>query len=171
VTDLGLPEYDAGVLVADKEVADYFETVLQHADGDAKAASNWVMTEVMRVLSESGDTPQALLVTPEALGSLIGLVARKVVNHSKAKEVFALLVAEGGDPAAIVEEKGWGQVSDSGAIDQFVQQAIDANPSVVEDYRSGKDAALQFLVGQVMRFSKGKANPQMASERLKEMLA
>ena len=171
IDDLGLPEYDAEVLVSEKDTADYFETVVDNAEGDAKEASNWVMTEVMRVISETGASASGLRVTPAALGKLILLVRSKAINRNKAKDVFAILVEKGGDPEAIVKKKGWTQVSDSGAIDEFVREAIAANPSVVEDYRGGKGAALQFLVGQVMRLSKGKANPKLASERLKEMLA
>ncbi len=169
--ELGLPEYDAGVLVGDKELADYFEAVVASADGDAKAASNWVMTEVMRVLSESGDTPSDLNLTPESLGGLILLVTKKVVNRNKAKDVFDILIKEGGDPESIVKEKGWGQVSDSGAIEGFVKEAVESNPKAVEEYKSGRTAALQFLMGQVMRLSKGKADPKMVLELLKEMLA
>nr|MDA3875122.1 Asp-tRNA(Asn)/Glu-tRNA(Gln) amidotransferase subunit GatB [Kiritimatiellia bacterium] len=171
IQDLELPDYDAEVLVADLHVANYFEQVVAVADGSAKAASNWVMTEVMRVLSETGESPANLKVTPEALGKLILLVEKKTLNHSKAKEVFAVLVEAGGDPEQIVKENGWAQVSDSSSIEGFVKSVIDENPSVVEDYRNGKQAALQFLMGQVMRVSKGKANPKMVLELLKEMLA
>jgi aspartyl-tRNA(Asn)/glutamyl-tRNA(Gln) amidotransferase subunit B len=169
--ELDLPEYDAGVLVSDPEVATYFEQVATAAAGAAKAASNWVMTEVMRVLSETGSSAAELKISPEALGKLILLVEKKTLNHSKAKEVFALLVESGGEPEAVVKEQGWAQVSDSSAIEDFVKTAIDENPSVVEDYINGKQAALQFLMGQVMRISKGKANPKMVLELLKEMLA
>ncbi|MDF3128352.1 Asp-tRNA(Asn)/Glu-tRNA(Gln) amidotransferase subunit GatB [Kiritimatiellaeota bacterium B1221] len=171
VEELGLPEYDAGVLVADVEVADYFEAVCASANGNAKSASNWVMTEVMRVLSERGQGASELNVSADALGKLILLVDKKVLNNSKAKEVFAVLLEEGGDPDAIVKDKGWAQVSDSSALESFVNQVIEENPSVVEDYRGGKGAALQFLMGQVMRLSKGKANPKMVLELLKERLA
>lgn len=169
--DLGLPEYDAGVLVGDREVADFFEKVVDSAEQNAKAASNWVMTELMRVLSETDLTPANLRISPAALGKLILLVESKILNHNKAREVFAVLVEQGGDPERIVKEKGWAQVSDSSAIEEFVRVAIDENPSVVEDYRKGKDAALQYLMGRVMRQSKGKANPKMVLELLKERLA
>ncbi|MGA0332930.1 MAG: Asp-tRNA(Asn)/Glu-tRNA(Gln) amidotransferase subunit GatB [Kiritimatiellia bacterium] len=168
---LGLPEYDAGVLVSDPELAEYFEQVVGAAEGNAKAASNWVMTEVMRVLSETGGTASGFAVRPESLGKLILLVAKKTINASKAKEVFSVLLEEGGDPAQIVEARGWAQVSDSSALEGLVAQVIIENPSVVEDYRGGKEAALQFLMGQVMRLSKGKANPKMVLELLKESLA
>jgi len=169
--EYGLPEYDAGVLVADLEVANYFEAVVKAADGNAKGASNWVMTEVMRVLSETGQSPSQLRISANALGSLISMVDKKTLNGPKAKEVFALLVEEGGDPEQVVKEKGWAQVNDAGAIETFVQQVIEENPGPVEDYKSGKKAALQYLMGQVMKLSKGKANPRAVSELLKERLA
>jgi len=171
IEELGLPEYDAGVLVSEIALADYFEKVVATAEGNAKAASNWVMTEVMRVLSETNESASGFTISPEALGKLILLVSKKTINHSKAKEVFAVLLEEGGDPESIVEAKGWAQVSDSSELESFVNEVIKENPSVVEDYRGGKEAALQFLMGQVMRRSKGKANPKMVLELLKESLA
>ncbi|WFB37029.1 Asp-tRNA(Asn)/Glu-tRNA(Gln) amidotransferase subunit GatB [Kiritimatiellota bacterium B12222] len=171
MSELGLPEYDAGVLVADVEVAHYFETVVAATEGNAKAASNWVMTEVMRVLSESGESASRFKISAAALGKLILMVEKKTINNSKAKEVFSVMLEEGGEPETIVKEKGWVQVSDSSALEGFVTQVIAENPSVVDDYRGGKGAALQFLMGQVMKLSRGKANPKMVLELLKEMLA
>ena len=167
--DLGLPAYDAEVLVADKEIADFFEGVVKVC-GNAKAASNWVMGEVLRALSEGEKTLSDAAITVEGLGGLIELVDKKVLNGPKAKEVFAILFEEGGEAQAIVDAKGLAQVSDSGAIDAFVDQAIAENPGPVADFQGGKEAALQFLVGQVMRFSRGKANPQMAGEAIKAKL-
>jgi aspartyl-tRNA(Asn)/glutamyl-tRNA(Gln) amidotransferase subunit B len=168
---LGLPEYDAGVLVADLEIAEYFEAVVAAANGNAKAASNWVMTEVMREISEKDIKASELRISAGALGQLIQLVEKKILNSPKAKEVFAVLLAEGGDPDEIVKQKGWAQVSDSSALEGFAKAVIEENPAVVADYKGGKEAALQFLMGQVMRQSKGKANPKMVLELLKEMLA
>ena len=105
-------------------------------------------------------------ITSIALADLIRLVDGKTINMPAAKEVFGVLCEKGGDPAAIVREKGLAQVSDSGAIDGFCDQAISAHPSVVADFRGGKQQALQFLVGQVMKLSRGKANPQMARDAL-----
>lgn len=169
VTEYGLPEYDAGVLVADKAIADYYEAVVK-ASGEAKAASNWVMTEVLRVLSEEGGDVSDFRVSADQLGAVIKLAAAKTVSSSGAKKIFAVLLEEGGDPKAIMEREGLAQVSDSGAMGGFVDQAIEANAKSVEEYKGGKVQALQFLVGQVMRFSKGKANPQLAMQLLKEKL-
>ncbi len=169
VAAYGLPEYDAGVLTAEKAIADYFEAVAR-ACGNFKAASNWVMTEVLRALGERQMDIAQLRVTPAALAALIGLVERKVITMPTAKEVFAHLFERGGDPEAIVKEKGLAQVSDTGAIDALAEAAIAAHPSVAADYRAGKKPALQFLVGQVMKASRGKANPQLAAEALKRKL-
>ena len=169
IADFGLPEYDAGVLTADRAVADFFEQAAA-ASGNPKAASNWTMGEVLRALSESEKTLADTPLTPKALGELIQLLDAKTINQPAAKEVFQVLFDKGGSPADIVKEKGLAQVSDQGALDGFAQQAIAANPKVVEDYRGGKQAALMFLVGQVMKFSRGKANPGLAAETLKKML-
>ncbi len=165
VNDYGLPEYDAGVLTADRAIAEYFEAAAKKS-GNYKAASNWVMGEVLRALGEKGQGIADAKITPEALAGLIALVDAKAIHSSAAKEVFQVLFENGGDPAAVVKEKGLAQVSDTGAIDGFAAQAIEANPKVADDYRAGKEAALKFLVGQVMKLSRGKANPQLAAEAL-----
>jgi aspartyl-tRNA(Asn)/glutamyl-tRNA(Gln) amidotransferase subunit B len=165
----GLPEYDADVLVAERAVADFFEATAESA-GNAKAVSNWIMTEVMRVLGDRNCTITDLPLTPEALAELVKLVDAKTINMTGAKEVFEVLVDSGGDPHAIVKEKGLLQVSDSDAIGEFVDQAMADNPQSVEDYRSGKTAAAKFLVGQVMRLSRGKANPQLVGQMIADRL-
>ena len=170
VSEYGIPEYDAGVLAADKRVGDFFEQAAR-ASGNGKAASNWIMTEMLRLLGEQEIEIADVKVTPDALAGLIGLVDSGTLNSNSAKEVFAQLFADGGDPKAIVEAKGLTQVSDSSAIESFVQQAIEDNPQSVEDFRNGKTKAAKFLVGQVMRLSKGKANPQMVGEMIERMLS
>lgn len=163
VGELGLPEYDAGVLVSEKAVGDYFEEVLACC-GDAKAASNWVMNEVARVLSESDTDVEDFALRPETLGELIKLQLGNVVSSTAAKEIFQAMLDSGDtDPKAVAEKLGKIQTDDIGP---FVDQAIAENPKPVEEFRAGKDNALQFLVGQVMRFSRGKANPQSASDML-----
>jgi aspartyl-tRNA(Asn)/glutamyl-tRNA(Gln) amidotransferase subunit B len=129
------------------------------------------MTEVLRVLAGSDEGPGSLKVTPEALGRIIALVENKILNFPKAKDVFAVLVEEGGDPEELVRARGWAQVSDSSEIEPIVEGVIAAHPGPVADFRNGKAAALQFLTGQVMRLSKGKANPQIVQELLKVKLA
>ena len=169
MADYGLPEYDAGVLVAERAVADFFERAAK-ASGNFKAASNWVMTEVMRALSETGRTIRQISLTPETLAGLIRLVDAKTITMPSAKEVFAELIEKGGDPQQIVQKRGLAQVSDAGAIEAFADQAIAANPQSAEAFRGGKAAALQHLVGQVMKLSRGKANPQLAAEVLRRKL-
>ena len=169
IEEYGIPEYDAGVLVADKAVADFYEETAKRC-GNAKAASNWVMTDLLRCLSEKELEIGQARITAQSLAGLIKLVDAKTLNMPSAREVFAVLFEQGGDPAAIVKERGMAQVSDTGAIDAFVEQAIAANAKSVEDFKAGKTAAMQFLVGQVMRLSKGKANPQVVQEALKKRL-
>jgi len=166
----GLPAYDAGVLAGERALADYFEAAAQASD-NPKAVSNWVMTEVLRTVAESGCAIGDLRVTPEALAGLVRLIDGKRINTTTAKEIFAILCAYGGDPAAIVEERGLAQVSDSGAIEALVEQAMAENPKSVGDFRSGKAAAAKFLVGQVMRLSRGKADPRLVARLLDKKLS
>ena len=165
----GLPEYDAGVLVAEKGIADFYEAVARDC-GSFKAASNWVMGETMRALSEAGMEIDASPLKPEALAALIRLVEDKTLNMPAAKEVFQVLFEKGGEPGAVVEERGLAQVSDSSELDGFVEQVLAAHPQSVEAYRGGKANAIQHLMGQVMRLSKGKANPQVVLSLLRYRL-
>ncbi|HAS82298.1 MAG TPA: Asp-tRNA(Asn)/Glu-tRNA(Gln) amidotransferase GatCAB subunit B [Verrucomicrobia bacterium] len=165
----GIPAYDAGVLSADRDIADFFEAAAG-LSSNPKAVSNWIMTDVLRVLAERETTLAALPLTAAALASLVGLVDKGSINMTGAKTVFEVLIDNGGDPARIVNERGLAQVSDGGAIESLVDDAIVANPRSVEDYRNGKKAALQFLVGQVMKQSRGKANPPMVMEILMRKL-
>lgn len=169
VAEYGIPEYDAGVLVADKAIADFFEKTAKLC-GNAKAASNWVMTDLLRMLGEREMDAREAKVTPESLAGLIKLVENGTVNMPTAREVFGVLFEQGGDAAAIVKERGLAQVSDEGAIEQMVDKAMADNPKSVADYKAGKAPALQFLVGQVMRLSKGKAKPQAVQEILRRKL-
>lgn len=169
VKEYSIPEYDAGVLVAEKAIADYFEKAAKNSK-NPKSVSNLMMTEMLRVLSETEKNIDEILITPEALAKLTNMAADKVINSNTAKKVFDILFEKGGDPEKIIKENGWAQVSDTGAIEGFVDEALAANPKSVEDYKSGKTAAVKFLVGQVMRLSRGKANPQLAEQLLLEKL-
>ncbi len=169
VREYGLPEYDAQVLVADKAVADYFEETARQA-GNPKAASNWVMTEMLRQLAAQELEIGQAKITPRALGELIRLAESQTINSNTARQVFGILFAEGGEPAQIVKERGWGQVSDSGVLEAAVDQILAANAKSAADYRAGKKPALQFLVGQVMKVTRGKANPAMVQAMLEEKL-
>jgi aspartyl-tRNA(Asn)/glutamyl-tRNA(Gln) amidotransferase subunit B len=163
--EYGLPAYDAGVLADNRGVADYFEAAARLSK-NPKAVSNWVMTDVLRTLSETDTGIEALRVTPAALARLIELVDEGRINSPTARQVFTVLSETGGDPAAIVEERGLAQVSDDDELARLVARAMQENQGSVADYRKGKKAALQYLVGQVMRASRGKANPGVAARLL-----
>lgn len=169
-TEYGLPEYDAKVLAADKYVADFFEASARLSP-NPKAVSNWMMTEMMRRLSESEGDIRQLPVTPGALAELVKLVDDGAISSSAAKDVFAVLFKKGGDPSALVRELGLAQVSDTDVLEDLVCQALEANPKSAADYSAGKDAALKALIGWIMRQSKGKANPRMIGELLKKKIA
>ncbi len=169
VLEYGLPDYAAGVIVADKHVADYYEEAAALVS-NPKAVSNWIMTEMLRLLGEREMDIEDVKITPAALAGIVKLVDSDAINSTKAKEVFAELFDNGGDPEKIVKEKGMGQVSDQSAIEELVDQAISENVKSAEDYKSGKKAALQYIVGQVMRLSKGKANPKMVGAMISEKL-
>ena len=169
VREFGIPDYDAGVLTAERDVADYFEEVVR-ACGDAKAASNWVMGEVLRTLKEKNIPVVSFSVSPERLGGLIGLIAGGTISNTIAKQVFERMLETGDDAEAIVEKESLAQVSDTAELEKVVQEVIDANPGQVEQYRSGKTRVFGFFVGQCMKAMKGKANPVVVNEILKQRL-
>lgn len=165
----GIPEYDAKVLADDKAIADFFE-VAAGVSGNPKAVSNWMMTEMLRCLADSDSGIDSIMFAPEDLARLVELVDKGVLNSNSAKEVFAVMFEKGVKPDAAVENMGLKQVSDVGELEKMVDEALNKHADSVDDYRKGKKAALQFLVGQVMRMSKGKANPKMVQEMLKGKL-
>jgi aspartyl-tRNA(Asn)/glutamyl-tRNA(Gln) amidotransferase subunit B len=169
VAAYGLPEYDADVLTHDREVADYFESVAR-AVGDAKAASNWVMTELLRKLKEDAAPLARAPVPPDALAELIGLVKDGSLSGSTAKDVFETMWRTGERARAIVARDGLAQVSDEAAIAAAVAQVIAASPEQLLTYRGGKTSALGWFVGQVIRKMGGKANPQVVQRLLKQAL-
>ena len=169
VSEHGLPDYDAGVLVSDKGLADYFEAVVE-AGAKSKLASNWVMTEVLRVLGEQDIEISGFGIAPASLAELVKMVEAKEVNSNSAKDIFGAMLAGEGGAREIAESQGKLQVSDDSAIDGFVDEVIAANEKAVTDYRAGEEKAAKFLVGQVMRLSKGQANPEIAFRILKEKL-
>ena len=170
---LGLPAYDAEVLTARKDVADYFEAAVA-AHANPKAISNWVMGDVLRLVRER-KLDEALVIREwplpaERLASMIKLIDDDTISGKIAKTVFEQMVATGQTPEAIVAEQGLSQVSDSGAIDAAIAAVLDANPDKVAEYRSGKDKLFGFFVGQVMKATQGKANPGKVNALLKERL-
>jgi aspartyl-tRNA(Asn)/glutamyl-tRNA(Gln) amidotransferase subunit B len=167
--EYALPSYDARVLSADKYVADFFEAAARGA-ANPKTVSNWIMTEMMHLLAEKELEIRQVKITPQALADLIKLVESHAINGAGAKTIFALLFDKGGDPAELVGKLGLAQVNDTGALEALVRQAVAGNPKSVSDYKAGKEAAFKFLMGQVMRLSKGKANPQVVQDLLKKQL-
>lgn len=169
VKEYGLPDYDAGVLSADRQIADFFEETAR-ISGSAKTVSNIIMTEMLKLLSESESDIGQVALTPEALAELVDLLDSRTINSNTGREIFEEIFNGGGMPRAIVEQRGLAQVSDEGAVLEFVEKVIAENAKSVEDFRSGKEAALKFLVGQVMKLSRGKADPQLASVKLRELI-
>ncbi|MBU5635832.1 Asp-tRNA(Asn)/Glu-tRNA(Gln) amidotransferase subunit GatB [Geomonas sp. Red69] len=170
VAELGLPEYDAEVLVSSRELAAYYEETVALFP-QAKTVSNWVMGEVSRALNEDNnrsitDCP----VTPALLADLLKLMEKGTISGKIAKTVFDEMYKSGKAPEKIVEEKGLVQVSDTGAIEAMVDEVLNNNPAQVEQYRGGKETVFGFFVGQVMRASKGKANPAVVNELLLKKL-
>jgi aspartyl-tRNA(Asn)/glutamyl-tRNA(Gln) amidotransferase subunit B len=164
-----LPAYDAGVLTLAPEVADYFEAVAR-TSGNAKAASNWVMTEVLRKVKDDDRPLAACPVAPGRLAELLKLVDGGAITGTSAKVVFERMWASGEDARTIVEREGLAQVSDEGAIEAAIAEVVAASPEQVATYRKGKTSTLGWFVGQVMRKTGGKANPQLVNALLKKTL-
>ena len=174
VADYGIPAYDAEVLTLTREVADFFEAVAKGC-GNGKAASNWIMTEVMREMKgrARGDEDvsyASLPITPAALAELIRLIDDGTINGKTAKDVFARMWASGESPKAIVEREGLSQVSDTGAIDAAIREVIEASPEQVATYKKGRTNTIGWFVGQVMKKTGGRANPKMVNDLMKAAL-
>lgn len=169
ISDYGLPAYDAMVLTITKELADYFEACVA-VYANSKAVSNWVMGDLSRLLNSNSKDITDCPIKPEQLAAMLQLLDKGTISGKIAKTVFEEMFASGKDAETIVKEKGLVQISDEGAIAAIVAEVLANNQKSVEDYRAGKDRALGFLVGQVMKASKGKANPEMVNKLLKEKL-
>ncbi len=169
ISQYGLKPYDASVLVAEKASADYFEKVAQGRDG--KLAATWVTVELFGVLNRIGKSIEESPVSAEALGGLVDLIGDQTISGRIAKEVFEAMLDTGKPAAAIVEEKGLRQVTDTGAIERAIDAVLAANPDKVAEYKSGKDKLFGFFVGQTMKATGGKANPAMLNELLKKKLS
>lgn len=167
--EFGLPEYDARILTSTKRLADLFEATTELCK-KPKKVSNWLMGETMRLLKEHDMDAEDIKFSPINLAKLIELTEAGTINGSVAKEVFEKVFTEDIDPDKYVEEKGLKTVNDEGALRETIEQIIRDNPQSVEDYRNGKEKAIGFLVGQTMKAMKGKANPGMVNQILKELL-
>ncbi|GBQ07412.1 Asp-tRNA(Asn)/Glu-tRNA(Gln) amidotransferase subunit GatB [Acetobacter cerevisiae] len=167
-SEYGIPFYDAGVLVAEQAVADFYETVAKGRDG--KLAVSWVTGDLFAALNRTGKTIETSPVSAEALGQMLDLIADGTINGKIAKEVFEDMVETGEGPEAIVEKKGLRQVTDTGVIDAAIESVMTKHADKVAEYRSGKDKLFGFFVGQVMKETKGKANPALVNGALKSRL-
>jgi aspartyl-tRNA(Asn)/glutamyl-tRNA(Gln) amidotransferase subunit B len=165
----GLPEYDAQVLTATKQLASYYEAVV--GDGaQPKKASNWIMSEVLAKIDDP-EFIDSFNVKPKDLAMLLKRIDDATISGKIAKTVFEEMLETGKNPDTIINEKGLRQVTDTAAIESIIDEVIKNNPKSVEDYKNGKDKALKFLIGQVMKESKGKANPQMVNDILMKKLS
>lgn len=164
-----LPEYDAGILTSSKHLADLFEETVKLCQ-KPKEVSNWLMVETMRLLKEAEKDPEDITFSPENLAKLIKLVDTNIINRTVAKNVFEEIFKNNTDPEGYVEEKGLKVVSDQGTLCKVIEEIVAANPQSVKDYHNGKEKAMGFLVGQTMRAMKGKADPSMVNQIVKEVL-
>jgi aspartyl-tRNA(Asn)/glutamyl-tRNA(Gln) amidotransferase subunit B len=169
-TEYGLPEYDAEVLTSDKALADYFEATVKLFP-HPKQVSNWIMVELLREAKKEEAGVTSCRVTPAALARLLALVEKGTISGKLAKTVFEEMVATGKDPEAIVQERGLVQITDADALVPVAQEIIAAHPKEAADYRAGKNKVLGFFVGQLMKRTKGQANPQLANEIFQRLLA
>ncbi len=169
VAEYGLPEYDAEVLTASRELAAYFEDTVQQYN-QPKIVSNWVMGDLTRELNRSASSPQHALVTPAHLAGMLQLVEEGVISGKIAKTVFDEMYQTGKRPREIVEEQGLVQMSDTGALEGIISQVLADNPAQVEEYRGGKQKVFGFFVGQTMKATQGKANPQVVNQLLRQLL-
>jgi len=170
MSDYGLPAYDAGVLTASREFADYYEATVEAAGGEGKLAANWVMSELGGVLNEQGLEITQSPVSAADLGGLILRIKDQTISGKIAKEVFAAMVAGEGSADAIIEAKGLRQITDTSEIEAMIEEIVAANPEQVEQYRAGKQKVLGWFVGQVMKASRGKANPDQVNQLLRARL-
>jgi len=165
----GLPEYDAEVLTSEKELAEYFERVVKWGS-DAKLASNWLMSEVLRKLNQQKQEITACPITPKDLAELLQLIQKGTISGKIAKVVFEEMYSSGKPASQIVREKGLVQITDQAVLEKIAQKIIESYPKEVEQYKAGKEKLLGFFVGQMMKQTKGKANPQLVNKIFKKLL-
>ncbi len=169
-TQYGLSPYEADILTGDRALADYFEAAVAAYAGPVKAVVNWMLNEVLRLLNEEGLTADGLRLTPARLAAILRLLDAGTINRPTAKQLLRRAHAEDRDPAAIVEAEGLAQVSDTDALRRVCEEVVAENPAEVAKYRSGKTGLIGWFVGQVMRKTRGKANPQEVRRLLQELL-
>lgn len=169
VEQYGLPTYDAGVITMSKDVSDFFDVAVK-TGADAKGVANWVMGELMAYLNANNLEIKDAKITPEGLGGMVKLIDKGTISSKIAKTVFKEMMETGKSPGKIVEEKGLVQISDEGELKRIVEEIVAANPQSVADFKAGKDRAIGFLVGQIMKATKGKANPGVVNQLLRDAL-
>ncbi|HRR61434.1 MAG TPA: Asp-tRNA(Asn)/Glu-tRNA(Gln) amidotransferase GatCAB subunit B, partial [Spirochaetota bacterium] len=169
VKQYGLPRYDAQVLTVTRQLALYYETVVSNG-AHPKKASNWIMSELLAKIDDP-EKIDTFIVSPQNLAILLKRIDDATISGKIAKTVFEEMLKTGNDPDAIINEKGLRQVTDTAAIESIIDEVIKSNPKSVEDFKSGKDKALKFLIGQVMKESRGKANPQIVNDIMIQKLS
>lgn len=168
--EYNLPAYDAGVLTSSKAMANFYEECVSHHH-DPNTVSNWVMVELMAILNETGKEIEDVIFTPKQLADMLLMIDKGTISGKIAKEVFKDMFETGKDPEQIVKEKGLVQISDESQLEDIIKEVIEENEKPVNDFKNGKKKALGFLVGQIMKKTRGKANPQMANKILRDMLS
>ena len=169
IKEYNLSEKDAKLLTSSKYLSNLFEGALEIC-GNAKAVANWILSDISRILNEKELEPENIPFTAEQLAKMIQLIDKGTISSAIAKKVLTELFENPKDPEEIIKEKGWIQISDEGAIKEVVMKVLENNPQSVADFKGGKDKALGFLVGQAMKETKGKANPQMLNKMFLEEL-
>ena len=169
ISDYQLPVYDAQVLTGDKQLADYFEAAVK-TGGSAKLISNWIMSELLRVLNAEGITADKSPMVPRQLAKLVQAIEKGTISGKIAKKIFEQMYQTGKDPEVIIKEQGLVQISSENELGDIIDKVIADNQKSVTDFKSGKEAALMFLVGQVMKATRGKANPQMVQKLFREKI-
>ena len=170
MAEYGIPAYDAGLLTGSRELADFYEAVVDESGVEGKLAANWVMGDFSAALNKDGKEIVASPVSAEELAGMLKRIHDNTLSGKLAKEVFEAMWAGEGSADAIIEKKGLKQITDSGALEKAIDEVMAANPGQLADYRSGKDKLFAFFVGQVMKATKGKANPQQVNELLQKKL-
>ena len=170
IDEYGLSDYDAGILTTSREMADYFEQAVRHTGGEAKLVANWVMGELAAALNKQGIDIAQCPLTPERFGGLLKRIADKTISGKIAKQVFDIMWSQGKKADEIIEAKGLKQITDASAIEAMVDEIIASSAQQVEQYRAGKRKVFGYFVGQVMKRSKGKANPKKVNEILQRKL-
>jgi aspartyl-tRNA(Asn)/glutamyl-tRNA(Gln) amidotransferase subunit B len=170
IAEYELPEYDAALLVEDRAVADYYEAVVAVGEVAPKTVANWVTGALFGLMNESGQAIGDVQISPETLAELVGLVEDGTINTNTGKEVLSEMFASGRGAREIVEERGLAQISDTGALEQAVAQVLDENPEQVDKYLDGKEQIIGWMIGQVMKATRGQANPQVVRELLQTQL-